>query len=168
MSRVADRRDLDEEHDMRIRKTFWRCAGAVALGLVSMGTPGAPAGADPGFVQLNIGVHSPQYSVNGCRYKIIYANYGSAPLAGVRLYGGCSNVIVAVRSSDANGVHWTPSSAVNHTGTDGCGSYTAIQAGGPVPGYATGASISGTGSGGSFWKLYDYDGDQTQAPHSLC
>jgi hypothetical protein len=150
---------------MKVGRKLWQAVGVVALGLVSVGGVGEPAGADAGYVQLNIGVHSPQYSVDGCRYKIIYANYGSAPVAGVRLYGGCSNVNVGVRSADANGVHWTWSSTVAHTGTDSCGAYTAIQANGPNPGYATGASIIGNTS---FWKFYDYDGDQTQAPHSLC
>lgn len=150
---------------MKVAGSVVRIVGVVALGLLSVGGLATPASADPGYVQLNIGVHSPQYLVDGCRYKIVYGNYGSAPVAGVRLYGGCSNVTVGVRSADGNGVHWTTSSVIDHTGTDACGAYSAIQANGPNPGYGTGAFILGNGS---FWNFYDYDGDQTQPIHSLC
>lgn len=150
---------------MKVRRAAWQVVGAMALVLLAVGGLAPPASADPGYVQLNIGVHSPQYLVDGCRYKIVYGNYGNTPYAGVRLYGGCSNVIVGVRSSDANGVHWTWSSTIAHTGTDACGAYSAVQANGPNPGYGLAASIIGNGS---FWLLYDYDGDQTQTIHSNC
>ncbi|HEX7131930.1 MAG TPA: hypothetical protein VF228_05110 [Iamia sp.] len=140
-------------------------AGVVALGLLSVVPSSPPASANPGYVQLNIGAMSPQYLVDGCRYKIIYGNFGSAPFAGVRLYGGCSNVTVGVRTLNGTTETWTWGSTVVGTGTDGCGAYSAVQTNGPNPAYATGASIIGNTS---FWLFYDYDGTDTQPIHSTC
>lgn len=153
---------------MKVRKTMWRCAAAIAIGLVSMTSQVAPASADPGYVQLNNTTLSPQYLVNGCRYKIIYGNFGSASFAGVRLYGGCSDVTVGLRSINGPTPIWTWSSTVAGTGTDTCGAYTAIQENGPNPAYGIGAYILATGTTGAFWKFYDADGDQTQPIHSTC
>jgi len=157
-----------------MRRKIRRATGAVALGLaavvVATMTSASPAAADASYIQLAPGVQSPQYSVNGCRYKVVYTGYGTTPVAGASLYNSaCNGTIIGVKSADGSGVHWTQWTSGSHTGSDGCGTYTGLLVAGPDPGYAIGLYIwVPGGSFGSGLRFYGYDGLQGQNIHSLC
>jgi hypothetical protein len=133
---------------MRTRTMVARAACALVMAVTVLGCPSAaPAGANLHDYGLAFNTLSIQYQSaypTGCLFKVIFGNYGSAPYAGVRTYGGsaCTGIQVAIWSADSNGTRWTSSSTVAHTGTDGCGAYSAVQATGPNPGYGLRARVT--------------------------
>jgi hypothetical protein len=136
-------------------------ASAAVLGALVLGAPTtSPAAAAPSDVGLAIGTLSGIHEVDGCVYRIIYGNYGSAPYAGILGYTTtCLGFTVSVRSADSNGTHWTPATEVAGNDVDDvCGLHYIIQANGPSPGYALGARIQGP----TTTVTYAYDG--TTAP----
>lgn len=148
--------------------------GFAVVTLVASASGSSPAGADPGFINLPFNQMSPQYEVNGCRYRVMYLAFGSAPVALLRTYNsGCEGSSVAIQSVDGNGRHVTfhPGGGVS-TGTDGCGSYEEIAATGPAPGYAIGliAALPGAPGGPLFngWRGYSADGLQGQTINAFC
>lgn len=128
------------------KKTRTLLATAAVLGTIVLGpTATAPVAAAPTDVGQAIGTFSAIHEIDGCVYRILYGNFGSAPFAAIRGYTStCIGFTVSVRSADSNGTHWTPTTTVAGHGIDDvCGSYYAIQANGPVPGYGIGARIQG-------------------------
>lgn len=130
---------------MRMQTMVARTACALVMALAVFGAPGAaPAGANVHDVHLGYNTMSPKwFAGTGCHIRISYGNYGAAPFAGLRTYGsGCGGLAISIWSADSNGTRWTTSSTVAGTGSDGCGSYSAIQATGPAPGYGLRARLT--------------------------
>lgn len=128
-----------------MRTMMARTACVLVMAVTGVGVAGAaPAGADFSDVHLSPNTMSPKwFGGTGCHIRIIYGNYGAAPFAGLRTYGsGCGGMAISIWSADGNGTRWTTSSTVAGTGTDGCGSYTAIQVTGPTPGYGLRARLT--------------------------
>ena len=128
-----------------MRTTMVRTACALVMAATVSGAPGAaPAGADVHDVDLSPNTMSPKWFAGpSCHIRISYGNFGAAPFAGLRTYGsGCGGLAISIWSADGNGTRWTASSTVAGTGTDSCGSYSAIQATGPSPGYGLRARLT--------------------------
>jgi hypothetical protein len=137
------------------------------LALAGLAGPTPPAGAAPSDIGLPISTYSPRYSSNGCLYRIVYLNYGSLPVADVRLYGsGCAGG-VALSVAGANGTTITWKAATGSPapyGVDRCGAYSLLQAVATQSGYAVGASIIAAGA----WHTFFYDGTATPPPVVSC
>ncbi|HEU5151184.1 MAG TPA: hypothetical protein VFU19_11840 [Iamia sp.] len=135
--------------------------------VLALGSTAGPAGADPADVHLPLTTWSPQYSLGGCRYKLVYGNYGAAPFVAARFYNlsACGGALVAVTYLNSSGVSVNAvSTAIQTTGTDGCGAFEQILAVGTAPGIGfRGLVWVGTGL-----RWYASDGLDTQPVHSTC
>jgi len=160
-------------------KTGARRVAAMAVGvvaMVAMGLGASPAGADPAYITRPTNVMSPQYEVNGCRYKVMYGNFGGDAYAQLRIYNpsGCvgSSISIIYNAGSGNQTETVYLSGGYGTGSDGCGSYRWIQATAPVTAYAIAAlaALPHDPGGGWFngWRFYSADGLQGQTAYSLC
>lgn len=142
---------------------------ALLAAAVVAGAGAAPAAADPSYIQLATNTMSPQYEVEGCRYRVMYGNFGVA-YAQMRIYNpsSCTGAGVAIVYHDGTGLddESRTFSQGYSTGTDGCGSYRYIQATAPVAGVASHA-VTSTGTFASF-RAYSADGLAYQPVHSTC
>lgn len=141
----------------------------IASALLTIGvaaSPTPPAGANPAYTPLAGNTYSPRYVANTCRYRIIYLNYGSTPVANVRLYGPtCTGVSVGVAGQNGATTTWTWNPAApTPWGTDACGSYSLLQVVGSVPGIAVGASVIASGA----WHAFRHDGTGPPPPTAPC
>lgn len=153
-------------------------ASALAVGV--HGTP--PAGADPAFTHLATNTLSPQYLVNGCKFRVRYGNFGSAAYAQLRVYpvgtsyASCATAGVSVGYHDGtteSSVSETFSTTTYVTGTDGCGAYREIQATTPVVAYATFALAAAPNDPTdptwfNGWRFFSSDGQGTLPVNSTC
>jgi hypothetical protein len=137
--------------------------GAIALtAVLALGPTTHPAAADPADVWLPAGTWSKQYNLGGCLYKLVWGTYGS-PFVAVRFYNlsACGGAVAIVQYDNGQ---IAGSSAIQTTGTDGCGAFQQIHAVGPLAGTAERALVwLGTG-----YRWYDDDGLAAQPINSHC
>ena len=152
------------------RRSMWQVVGALALvgGLVLGSTVApAPAGANPGDVYLPSGTAMGNlYDLGGCRYQLVWGQFGPAPVVLARFYNlsACGGALVAIYYYDSSGTLTNASSqTVVLTNTSSCGTFQQIQANGPPPGIAVRALVW-VGAGARF---YANDGTASQ-PYTTC
>ncbi len=149
-------------------RTVAKMMGAVALvAVMTLGSAAAPApvGANPTDTYLPNNTLSPQYSLGGCLYKVIWGNFGSTPFTQVQFYNltSCGGAVVALDWTNGTTTQTAFGTTVTATGTDGCGSYQVIQAAGGVGFALRGLVWVGTG-----FVWYANDGLNTQPIHAHC
>ncbi|HYI60268.1 MAG TPA: hypothetical protein VEW93_00530 [Acidimicrobiales bacterium] len=157
---------------MNITRRLLAALFVTLIAVAMSSTASSPAGADPSYIQLPVASQSPQYQVNGCRYKIVYLNYGAVPIAALRTYystaAACVGASVAVQGQSGATKYWYWHDTANgySEGIDGCGAYRNIQAIGVANRYAVGAiaALPSAPGGGWFngWRFYGNDGTANQ------
>lgn len=153
----------------KVRRTGPALLLIILVATASM-SGGAPAGADPSFIYRPGASMSPQYQVNGCRYRIVYLNYGSQPVAALRTYYStavaCDGASVGVQAQNGATKYWYyyDSDDGYTEGIDSCGAYRNIQVVGPQNRWSIGALAALPTDSTLFdgWRFYGYDGTANQ------